>query len=291
MKNFISGILGSLVAPFPKFILSLRYFKWAKKKINWENPKDLQQLIFKNYIDKYKNKDLKQYADLTDKIKVREFVAERIGEKYLTKLYGNWKDPEDIDFKSLPNKFVLKTNNGCGTNIIVKDRQRDLNESDFRSKLKKWLNFPYGDLTGQPHYSLIDPQILAEEYLVQNKYQEILPYDYKIFCFNGEPKFILYYEDRKVNGHLAKNMVYDVNWNPMNEFVKTPTNHIVEKPSALEEMLDIARKLSKGFEIVRVDLYEIDGKPIFGEMTFTPDVNTYFKKEFLDIKNFSKPES
>lgn len=285
IKNSLISLLSKILKHFPKQILSLRYYRWTNKKLNWDNPQDLQQLILSSYINKYKNNDLKKYADLTDKIKVRDFVEKKIGKEYLTELFGVWGSAQDLDFDKLPNQFVLKTNNGCGTNIIVKDKEK-MDKVDLVKNLNNWLHFPYGELTGQPHYSLINPHILAEEFLIQSQTKDILPYDYKIFCFNGEPKFILYYEDRKINGHIAKNMVFDVNWKPMTQYLKNPTDHSIPKPKSLNEMIEIAKKLSKDFEFVRVDLYEIDGKPKFGELTFTPDVMTYFKDDFLNIKNF-----
>lgn len=285
MRELIQKILANVVRHFPKQILGLRYFKWTKRFVNWKNPKDLQQYEFVNYINRYKSKNLQDLADLTDKVKVREFVTERIGEKFLTKLYGVWDKPDDIDFKSLPQKFVLKTNNGCGTNVIIQDKEKELDQETVKKNLKKWLHFPYGALSGQPHYSMIEPKILAEEYLEENKNKKSLPRDYKFFCFNGEPKFICIYEDRQVNGHDVKKMVYDLDWKPMPDKVINPVIKDRPIPPSLKEMIEISRILSKGFDFVRVDLYEIDGKPVFGEMTFTPDMINNFTSEFLKIEN------
>lgn len=286
MNTNISKLINVIFSPFSKQIINLRYQKWTHKKIDWKKPKDIQQYIFTEYFKKARDNKLQQLADLTDKIKVRNYVKERIGEQHLTNLYGVWDNVNDIDFSKLPDKFVLKTNNGCGTNIIIRNKTSELEINKIKHQLKNWLNYPYASLSGQPHYSLIEPKILAEEFLIQNGEKDMLPYDYKFFCFNGEPQFILYYEGRKLNGHITPNMVFDLDWNPLKEKVNHPTNHDVPRPISLKEMIEISRKLSKGHDFVRIDLYEINGKPVFGEMTFTPDMVTNFTKDFLDINNF-----
>lgn len=117
------------------------------------------------------------------KYEVREYIKGKIGEQYLTRLYGVYKRAEDIDFDALPDKFVLKTNNGCGNNIIVRDKS-ELNVKETRKKLDYWLHFPYGDLTGQIHYSLIPPRIIAEAFsnkIIKTK--RLYPAITNFFCF------------------------------------------------------------------------------------------------------------
>lgn len=282
LLKFISRI----ASHFPRQILSFRYYRWTKTKLDWKHPRDLQSYIFSKLIISKYTGEIHVWAELADKIRVRDYVTNRAGEKYLTKLYGIWDDPKDVTFSTLPNSFVLKTNNGCGTNIIIRNgTNKEGEKEDIINSLKKWLRFPYGALTGQSHYSLIVPKVLAEEYLEQGGNNN-LPYDYKFFCFKGEPKFILYYEGREVNGHLANNMVFDLHWNAMPDIVLNPTTHQIPRPRSLDEMIVVVKKLCRGFDFVRVDLYEINGKPIFGEMTFTPDVLTYFDKSFLDLSNY-----
>ena len=118
----------------------------------------------------------------------------------------------------------MKTNNGCGTNLIVHDKSR-LDTASESKRLHRWLHFPYGQLSGQCHYSLIPPRIFAEEFLPFPKSQGNLPPDYKIFCFFGEPKFILYYEGRTTNGHVTPNMVFDFEWRARPEAVLRPVSH------------------------------------------------------------------
>lgn len=265
---------------FPKVMLNLRYFAHYKKFICWKNPRNLheyaQTLLFSS------NTDLDKYALLADKLAVRTFIKERIGEKYLTKLYGIYDFADEITLDTLPNSFVLKTNHGCGNNIVVKDK----GEFDLESagkKLSYWKQFPYGNLTGQIHYSRIRPKIFAEEYLKQSDSHDILPFDYKFFCYKGEPKYILYYEGRALNQHETPNMLFDLNWNPIPHAVLRPILHEIPKPESLNEMILCAKKLSFGFDFVRVDFYEIGKKPIFGEMTFTPDIMFNIYSSFTDL--------
>ncbi len=264
----------------PRRILSLRYYKATKHFINWKSPRNIQEFSCCQLFDK--NTDVVRLASLADKVAVRDYVKAIIGEQYLTKLFGVWTSPVDIDFEALPHSFVLKTNNGCASNIIVKDKSQ-IDEAQVRQKLAYWLKFPYGDLTGQIHYSKIKPLILAENFLRQSTTSDILPYDYKFFCYKGEPKYILFYEGRSVNGHLTPNMLYDLEWRSIPHAVVRPIDHEVPKPASLDEMIMCVQKLCKGFDFVRVDFYEINNRPVFGEMTFTPDILTNIKSEYVDL--------
>lgn len=272
--------LAKIFSLCPKRILSLRYYKATKHFINWKAPRNIQEFSCCQLFDK--ETDVAQLARLADKVAVRDYVQASIGEQYLTQLFGVWTSPEDIDFEALPHSFVLKTNNGCASNIIVKDKTQ-IDVAQVRQKLTYWLKFPYGDLTGQIHYSKIKPLILAENFLRQSTTSDILPYDYKFFCYKGEPKYILFYEGRSVNGHLTPNMLYDLKWQSIPYAVVRPIDHEVPKPASLDEMIMCVRKLCKGFEFVRVDFYEIDQRPVFGEMTFTPDILTNIKSEYVDL--------
>lgn len=279
--------IARVTALCPRFVFALRYYRWSKKIIDWHNPRNLQEFSMCQLFSKEISLDF--FAMLADKVAVRNFVKERIGEKYLNKLYGTWDSVDKIDFEQLPERFVLKTNNGCNSNVIVKSK-RDANMEDIKYKLDYWLHFPYGELTGQIHYSRIKPLILAEEYLEQKKGIDSLPYDYKFFCFNGEPRFILYYEERKLNEHVTPNMLFDLNWKPIPNAVRHPVSHEVPCPRSLGLMTKLATELSQGLRFVRVDFYEIDGNPIFGEMTLTPDVLTNIYTDFAPLMQAYKKQ-
>lgn len=274
MKRLPLSILRSLsklTALCPRQVFALRYYAWTKHIINWKKPRNIQEYSMCQLFREDTSLDF--FAQLADKVGVREYVEQRVGRQYLNQLYGTWTSAEAIDFDSLPERFVLKTNNGCGSNVIVRDKKKMNREAIIR-ELAYWLSYPYGDLTGQIHYSRIRPLILAEEYLEQEKGKDSLPYDYKFFCFRGQPQFVMFYEGRKLNGHITQNMLFDLNWNPLPEAVKRPITHPIPRPQSLATMKELAATLSKGIDFVRVDFYEIDGKPIFGEMTLTPDINS-----------------
>ena len=277
---FIVKPLAYIAKLMPKTILNIRYFAHHKQFINWAKPRNLHEYALSLLF--HSKTDLNTYARLADKLAVRDFVTQRIGEKYLTKLYGVYQDAGEIVIEDLPNSFVLKTNHGCGNNVVVKNKS-NFDYQSSRKLLNYWMHFPYGNLTGQIHYSRIKPQIFAEEYLQQTTENDTLPYDYKFFCINGEPKYILYYEGRKVNQHETPNMLFDLEWTPQVDSVLRPTLREIPKPVSLEEMISCARTLSAGFKFVRVDFYEIDGRPVFGEMTFTPDILANIKTTFTDL--------
>ena len=200
-----------------------------------------------------------------DKVGVREYVAEKVGKEYLVPCLGIYDKPEDIDFKKLPNKFVLKVNWGSGQNIIVKDKsQLDIKEAI--AKLKEWLkpesNWYYYSF--EKVYKNIKPKIIIEEFL---EHDEDLP-DYKIMCYNGKPKNLFVCSERQKG---LKMTFFDLNWNrlPFNRMYPV-YDKVIEKPKNFEKMIKISKILSKGFPFVRVDFFETGEKLYIGEMTFYP---------------------
>lgn len=231
------------------------------------------------------------YSFLTDKYCVREWVKNKIGEEYLIPLLGVWEKASDIDYNLLPDKFVLKTNNGSGTNIIVTDKNK-LNKKVANETLDYWLKRPFCFLGYEMHYKDISPLIIAEKYMKPDFGEEDIR-DYKFICFNGVPYFCWVDLDRN-HGHKRK--VYNLNWEP-EPWTVGPYGWCdidIEKPKSFSKMIEIAKVLCKGFAYVRVDLYEIEEKVYFGEMTFTsangmeifyPDVWDYKLGELWDINN------
>lgn len=275
-----------------RWILSLRFRRWTGRSIHWKHPQSLQEWIFANLLTAAKDpSQLQFYAKLADKIAVRNYVAERCPQIQLPQLLGVWKSVKDIPWATLPEKFAMKTNNGCGTNLIVHDKSR-LNIASESKRLHRWLHFPYGQLSGQCHYSLIPPRIFAEEFLPFSEKQGNLPPDYKIFCFFGEPKFILYYEGRTTNGHVTPNMVFDLEWRARPEAVLRPINHPVPPPISLKNMTTAARVLSRDLRFARIDFYDINGQAYLGEITLTPDVVINFTPRFLEeAMRMTKPHN
>lgn len=202
-----------------------------------------------------------------DKIAVRDFVRERGYAHLLTELYATADSVATLELDQLPEKFVLKTNNGSGTNIIVSDRSRL--RADSFDEFDEWLERDYFAATREWPYKDVPPRILAEEFLEDpdNCFDGIN--DYKIYCFHGVPKFVLLAVDR-ANG--PKMNIYTTEWEDTG-VGRTDTPNIpgaVPRPENLDSMTEIAEGLSEGFPFVRVDLYSVSGQIYFGELTFFP---------------------
>jgi hypothetical protein len=238
--------------------------RWFKKQtgleLDLENPRTFSEKI--QWLKLYDS--TQQKADLSDKYLVREWVKEKIGEKYLVELYGVWDDPDDIDFDSLPESFVLKTNHSSSWNIIVKDKS-SLNIKKTRRTLKRWLSLDYSFCCGlQLHYSLIKRRVIAERYLENKDGLD----DYKFLCFNGKPYYI--WKDVGRFGKQHYRTFYDLDWKLQDFRYQYPSlDESDNPPQCLSEMTELARILCQGFPHVRVDFYEVDGRVYFGEMTFT----------------------
>lgn len=209
--------------------------------------------------------NLEKYNDLVDKYLVRNYIKDKIGEEYLIPIIGAYDSPEEINYDRLPNKFVLKGNHGAGYNIIVKDK-KELDKEKTNKKLKRWINEDYSNIKKEYQYKNVKRKIVCEEF-ISDKSGDLL--DYKFFCFNGTPLFVKVdvdrYDEHKIN-------LYDMEWNKVDIRVDKykDYNGIVEKPCNFDKMVGIATKLSEDFQFVRVDLYNVDGKVYFGELTFTP---------------------
>jgi len=244
-----------------KFYICLGYFpdfrkpKTFNEKLNW------MKLNYCNPVEKI----------VIDKYEFKNYIKEKLGEGYTIPLIGVYDDVNDIDFKSLPNKFVIKTTtNGSLTGVqIVKDKKKlDINQtkSNFNNLMQDW-NTVYNSCLSMG-YKEIEPRVIIEEFLDSNKGQL---YDYKFFCFHGEPKFVYVAVDH-FQGQISKISLFDLNWKNLDvKYDKHKNiNRPIPKPQCFDEMLRIAKILSKDFPFVRVDFYEVKEKVYVGELTFTP---------------------
>lgn len=204
-------------------------------------------------------------AFCADKITLREYCAEKIGRDLCIPILAVYDSPDQIEWETLPSKFVIKCNHGSGYNIIVQDKDA-LDKSNAANTLRTWLRVNYGSLSYELYYNLIPKRIFVEKYALVGTSSLG---DYKFWCFNGEPKFFTINYDF---GHGNFNH-YDLNGNMLDisrlDFPADPGRKD-EMPKSLPEMIDISAKLSADFRFVRVDFYEIDGKPVLGELTFVP---------------------
>ena len=245
---------------YPRVIESL-YYKEFGHKIDLKNPKTYNEII--NWEKLYLKEPIR--TELADKEKVRDWVSKQIGHEHLTKRYGLWDDPMDINFDELPSSFVLKLNNGSGRNILVKDKSK-LDIPSTIKTLNEWKNINYAFTALELHYKDIVPKIICEEYL--KDLAETI-YDYNIYCFHGEPKYIWCIKGSHRPNCQAS--FYDLNWEMQPFSYGYPKDEIkAPKPEKLDEMLELSRILCKQFKHVRVDWYSMpDGRLLFGEITFT----------------------
>lgn len=244
------------------------------RKPDLENPKTLDE----------KNIWLALYSDtslwprLSDKYAVRQYVEECGAGEILNELYAKWDCIEDVDFTVLPKEFVLKSNNASGTVIVVEDK--DLMDSEAVLKqMKKWLpkKVSYGYIGYNGHYLKIKPCLIAEK-LLHDSLSVGLPIDYKFFCSFGKPFLIEVMQGRQVGSHNRRSTYYDIDWNLIFDRDKVGAGTLLDKPKSYDKMITYCNMLAKQFPFVRVDFYEIDGKPLFGELTFTPSLD-YFTED------------
>ncbi len=229
--------------------------------LNLEDPQTYNEKI--QWLKLYDRTELK--SRLMDKVRVRDWVAEKIGPEYLIDLYGVYRSADEIDFEALPNAFALKANHGSGWNAIVKDKSAvDLNA--LKAKANLWLKADYAFSNGfELAYSDIPRRLLAEELLTNSDGD--LP-DYKVWCFAGRAHYIEYISGRGTNPTAA---FFTRDWSPAGFCTEYRENtQPVPAPDNLDEMIRLAEVLAEGFAHVRVDLYRLDDGSIkFGEMTFS----------------------
>jgi hypothetical protein len=255
-------------------ILMEQYTNVTGRRLNLTNPHSFSEKLYCRMISWNRRQD-PIYTRLTDKYTAREYVSSKVGEQYLVKLLWHGKDPSAIPFDTLPSEYVIKTNHASGQVILVKGYT---DRAHVISKLSRWLKTNY--YWGSPEYQYyhIKPQVLIEEYL-GNK-DGIGPFDYRFWCFGGIPEII------QVDNHAHDiNPFFDVEWNLLDlHYREGAPRPLIEKPKNFERMLFVAAQLSTGFDFVRVDLYNVEGKIYFGELTFTPAGSLKFQPAVWDTK-------
>ncbi|MBD8591098.1 glycosyl transferase [Peribacillus simplex] len=243
-----------------KTFLKLVYLGQTGKKLNIDNPQTFNEKL--QWIKLYDRKT--RYNTYADKYAVRKYVEETIGAKYLIPLYYVYDSVEDIDWEKLPDKFVLKCTHGSGSNIICEDKN-SLDIEECKIKLNYWMKKNWYWFGREWSYKDIKPRIICEKYMVDESETELK--DYKIFCFNGEPKLI----QVDFNRHIEhKRNLFTTNWQYIDAKIKYPTQSSfnISKPNRLDDMLKCARALSSNIPHLRVDFYSINDQVYFGEMTF-----------------------
>ena len=255
---------------FPKSVAKMRFKRMFGRPLNLRHPEDLNEKILWLSLCT----DTSEWTRLADKYAVREYIKECGLEECLVPLLGKWDSVDEIQWNSLPNAFVLKSNNGSGTVMIVRDKDT-LSIPEVKNKMDSWLHSTSGSTTSEFHYRRIIPCLVAEELLElteeDKKYSSSIV-DYKMWCFNGKVSYIWTVSNRDSKGFDGA--MFDRDWNYVpdvvkdNPSVKIPKK-LLPKPVNYERMIEVAETLAKPFPKVRVDLYNINGKVYFGEMTFT----------------------
>jgi len=212
---------------------------------------------------------------LADKLAVRQYVAERAGPSRLTALLCATEDPARLDVARLPDQFVVKATHGSGCNLFVRDKSR-LDLVRTIDLCRQWLAMNFYEVGREWCYRDIPPRILVEELLSGDDGD--VPIDFKFFCFGGVPRFI------QVDVHRFadhRRNIYDPAWNRLPVALHRDNfDWPMVPPDTLHEMLEVAATLSAGLDFIRVDLYSVGNRVVFGEMTnypgngferFTPD--------------------
>jgi hypothetical protein len=268
--------------------IAIEYLIMTKKWLNLNQPRTFTEKI--QWIKVYGH--LEKFTQYVDKIAVRKFVKKTIGDSHFVPLLGTWEKFSDIDFDKLPSRFVLKATHGSAYVFVCQDKS-SLDLKALEKKVNKWLSENFYYKTREKQYKDIKPRIIAEKYL-EDENGELI--DYKIFCYDGQPRFI-----EVVWGRFTDNKgdVYkDLNWKTLDiGYVGFPySKRKLFRPKNLEALLEIARKLSKPFTFVRVDLYSVKNKIYFGEITFTPGngmerfdppESDYQLGEFVDLTKYN----
>lgn len=247
-----------------KFDAYLRY----RRKLNLKQPRTLADKVC--YIELHKPSPMA--AMCTDKYEVRNYIQSKgFGDILVPLAGGPWTDPEDIDFSAVSAPCIFKGTHGCKMNYSMTDKA-SFDAAACKKEMRRWLRTTYGLYSVEPHYKSIPHRIYAEAYLGDQA--DLI--DYKFHCMNGQPVFVLAVRDRKSDGDKKMQEVrelYDIDWTPIPGLNSTQTrteDYKIDKPVNYDRMVEIARETSKDFDFVRVDLYNVNGKIYFGELTFSP---------------------
>jgi len=260
---------------FPRQHAEYRYKRIFGRELNLEHPETFsEKLIWLNLFWKHPLK-----AECGDKYTMRLYV-EKLGYGHLLpELLGVYNSSSEIDFDALPPKFVLKCTHGSGFNIICTNKDQ-LDKNIARRKIDSWLNIDYSKNAGELHYASMTPRIICESFLDELAGKQ--PTDFKVFCFNGKASCVFVATDRDPHGHTDKYDFYDFNWNKLPYYKSSlKAEREIPKPESFNEIIESAEALSQPFPFVRMDFYNINGKAVLGEMTFTP--SGCMSNDFTDL--------
>ena len=230
------------------------------RKLDVEHPKTYNEHLSVNKL----KLDASLYAPFADKYAVREYVEKTIGRQYLNEVLGVYHSFDEINFDQLPDAFALKCTHGSSFNLIVPDKEK-LDKRKAKVKFDKWMKTNYYYPMREKQYRDIVPRIMCDAYLATEDNSPLN--EVKLYCIGGKVRFIM---DNYEKDGIRYSNVYDRSWNRLNVTYGFPGNDKIEKPATSSELVVIAEKLAGEFPFVRVDLYNVEGKILFSELTFCP---------------------
>ena len=273
-----------------KEYLKILYEIVMGKRLELDNPQTFNEKL--QWLKLYDRND--EYTKMVDKYEVKKYVEDKIGKQYIIPTLGVWDRFEDIDFDKLPNKFVLKYTHDSGGVVICKDKNL-FDRKLAQKKINKNLKEKFFWQSREWPYKNVKPRIIAEEFLENKSKEEIV--DYKYYCFDGKPKVLDVCSNRSKK---LNESYFDCDWNKIDVTEGgSERDDNLKKPENLELMNEIAAKLSTGIPTARIDLYNIDGKIYFSEITlysaggfekFTPEEFDLKLGKYIDISKV-KPKS
>jgi len=278
LRYFISRSIARLLPD--KLYLSIKFRTHMGYWMDWKNPKTFcEKLQWLKVYDRHP-----EYTKMVDKLAAKDYIAGIIGKEYIISTLAVYNSADEVDFDALPERFVLKCTHDSGGIVVCRDKSK-LDREAAREKLRKCLKCTYIVQNREYPYKDVPRRIIAEQYLDPSPDVSDLT-DYKWYCFNGEPKYCQVIQDRTTKETID---FFDVDWNHQ-EFVglnpaADPAAVMPSHPNNLEAQLHIAKELSKNIPFSRIDLYEVEGKVYFGEITFFPASGMgIFKPEEWDYK-------
>lgn len=257
----------ALTSLSPKWSVKTLFRIYHRKRLNLETPQTLDEKI--QWMKLYYYKDNALVERCADKLRVRDYVAECGLEHILNPLLAVYNHASEIIWDELPDKFVLKWNFGCGGNVICPDKAKLDIPATIRD-LNRFEKIKFHLIAAEPQYDFPEKRILCEQFIETEDGSS--PVDYKIYCFNGKPEYVLCCFGR---GHQQKPDFYFFNrdWELQRlnrQGLEAPEGFTLPKPDGMGALFDYAERLSKPFPFVRADFYLEKGKAYFGELTFTP---------------------
>lgn len=245
-----------------KNYLNIIYRLQLGRNLNLEDPQTYNEKL--QWLKLNDQNDM--YTKLADKYEVRKYVEEKIGKEYLIPLLGVWEKFDDINFQVLPDKFVLKCTHDSG-GIAVCHKKDNFNIKAAKKKMTRLMKNNYFNYLREWVYKNISPKIIAEQLITDGSGEDRQQLrDYKFFCFDGEPQFLMVAQGRF---GITKSNFYDINFKLLPFRIGNPNfDEILKKPENFDEMLEVCKRLSQNIKHVRIDLYNISGKIYFGELTF-----------------------